>query len=185
LAGLEKAQAVLDRAGAIARGARCFCAPLRFAAALAGPARFCPIDIYGQLHAIESVHEANAHGVEYVFAPLRRWAAPPLLAEAEKFSKAAKVEAPMLRPPLRAKSGGPIGVSKCVEVPPFFLVRQDFMGFRYFFELGFALCVSRVKVRVVLPRQLPVRFLNVVFGRALWDAKGLVVVGRCHSDSLT
>ena len=68
---------------------------------------------------------------------------------------------------------------EAVVLLAFFLVAQDGIGFADLLEFLFRLLVSGIAVRMEFHGELPVRFLDFLFGRALFNAQRLVVI-FCH-----
>src|SRR5690606_35292318 len=75
-------------------------------------------------------------------------------------------------------------VAEAVVARALLLVGKDRIRFGGLLEALFGLCVARIAIGVVLQRELAIRALDFVVGRAALDAQNLVVVtlhGRRHA----
>ncbi len=64
--------------------------------------------------------------------------------------------------------------SKRIVILAFLRIRKDFVGGRYFFELGFARLVSRIFVGMVFHGEFPIGLLDLVFGSRARNSKDIV-----------
>ena len=89
---------------------------------------------------------------------------------------AAPIELKVARTPAPAKAGIGAGLAEAVILAALGLIAQNVVGRLNFFEASLGLFVARVAVRVILPGELAMSFLDLLLGGVALDPQGLVKI---------
>src|SRR5262249_43630102 len=96
--------------------------------------------------------------------------------------KVARPAAPPVESAWAARTAAGAGEAELIVLRPAFLIAEHVVGFLHFLESGFGLFVAWIAVRVMLPGELAIGFLDLILRGAFLEAQCFIIVAG-HSKS--